>query len=82
MRVFKQQAILLAYALTIMTSVSACAEKVPEPKTDAEWEAFCNAPDFLETVKKIKNKEQREEIGSTCFRAPWRKFKPSTPKSW
>ena len=82
MRVIKQRIIFLIYAMTIMASVSAYAEKVPEPKTDAEWEAFCNAPNFLETVKKIKNKAKREGISSTCFRAPWRKFKASAPKSW
>ena len=58
------------------------AERFKEPKTDAEWKAFCDAPDYMKTVSAIGDKEQRERVGSTCFRAPWIKFKPSEKKSW
>ena len=53
-----------------------------EPKTEVEWKTFCEAPGYLEKIKEIKDKEQRERVSSTCWRAPWQKFVPSKPKQW
>lgn len=52
------------------------------PKTDAEWIEFCKAPDMTQRLMALRDVEYRQEIGSTCVRAPWRKFKPSPAKAW
>lgn len=51
-------------------------------RSDAEWKAFCEAPDYKQKLLAIEDKEQRERVASTCLRAPWQKFVPSKPKAW
>lgn len=53
-----------------------------KPTNDAEWKAFCQAPDHLKRVKAIQDKALQQMVASTCLRAPWQKFKPSSPKSY
>lgn len=55
---------------------------VKEPRSDAEWKAFCEAPDYKQKLLAIEDKEQRERVAGTCLRAPWQKFVPSKPKAW
>ena len=69
-------------SLFVLASVCSAAGNFKEPKTEAEWKTFCEAPDYLEKIKEIKDKAQRERVSGTCLRAPWQKFAPSKPKQW
>lgn len=53
-----------------------------EPRSDAEWKAFCEAPDYKQKLLTIEDIDQRERVAGTCLRAPWQKFVPSKPKAW
>lgn len=53
-----------------------------EARSDAEWKAFCEAPDYQQKLVAIQDKAQRERVAGVCLRAPWLKFVPSKPKAW
>lgn len=72
-----------AMAVGIVISLPATGkEGFREPRSDAEWKAFCEAPDYKQKLLAIEDKEQRERVAGTCLRAPWQKFVPSKPKAW
>lgn len=66
----------ITFSLIFLT---AC-DSYKEPKSEAEWQAFCEAPDSTARIKAIKDEEKRRNAGSTCFHAPWKKFVPSEPR--
>lgn len=80
-----QQTLKIAGALLIgfACSLPAAGEaSFKEPRSDAEWRAFCEAPDYQQKLVAIQDKAQRERVAGVCLRAPWLKFAPSKPKAW
>jgi len=70
-------------AIGIATSLQATGKDgFKEPRADAEWKAFCEAPDYKQKLLAIEDKAQRERVAGICLRAPWQKFVPSKPKTW
>jgi len=68
-------------AITIAT-LSYAGDSFKEPTNEAEWKAFCQAPNYLKRAKAIQDKEQQQRVTDICLRAPWQKFKPSEKKSY
>ena len=58
------------------------ASTFKEPCNEAEWKAFCQAPDYLKQIKAIQDKVQQQKVSATCLRAPWQKFTPSEKKAY
>lgn len=72
-------AIVIGFAISLP---AAGQDGFKEPRSDAEWKAFCEAPDYKQKLLAIEDKVQRERVAGTCLRAPWQKFVPSKPKAW
>ncbi len=80
-----QQRWKIAGVITVGLAISLPAagrDSFKEPRSDAEWKSFCEAPDFKQKLLAIEDKAQRELVAGTCLRAPWQKFVPSKPKAW
>lgn len=80
-----QQTLKIAGALLAGFACSlpdAGAGSFKEPRSDAEWKAFCEAPDYQQKLVTIQDKAQRERVAGDCLRAPWLKFIPSKAKAW
>lgn len=68
--------------LTVFAMWLVACDSHQEPTTDVEWQAFCEAPDSFERIKAITDEAKRQRVGSTCARAPWKKFVPSKPQAF
>jgi entry exclusion lipoprotein TrbK len=67
----------------VFISIAACdASDFKQPETNEEWKKYCDAPDLLEKLKAINNKEQRENAAGMCSRAPWVEVKKSPEVHW
>ena len=78
------KSMITAWFLVSIFSASAfsASSEFIEPVTDVEWKAFCESPKYVERLKVIKDKKQRQKVAATCLRAPWQKFKASHSREW